>query len=228
MESRKGFLACSLWYPPTLHDATSGVPKKLHLTTSAEIIPYWWLVTTQIWVIWVKQTSLWPISLQFVFTFSRRKFSKTLKTKNGCQKLLKTKTVKTNQQQFSIVYTPIDHRNGVHFFLLQHPFWSYTLSRQFCELLGCYISTSTLVLGCFPFVRTSQLDHYRTSYFGNGIGFFQGFLLKNHLRPTYYLGFDRSSWIVLINSEILIMKERVLPVSSDKWKAPLNILMVRV
>ena len=76
-------------------------------------------------------------------------------------------------------------------------------------------------LGPFPFVRTGQPDHYRTSYFDNEIGFFQGFLLKNHLLPTHYLGFDWSSWIVLINSQILITKERAWPVSSDKWKAPL-------
>ena len=30
----------------------------------------------------------------------------------------------------------------------------------------------------------------RTSYFDNEIGFFQGFLLKNHLLHTHYLGFD--------------------------------------
>ena len=74
--------------------------------------------------------------------------------------------------------------------------------------------------GRFPFVRTGQPDHYRTSYFDNEIGFFQGLLLKNHLLPTHYLGFDWSRWIVLINSEILITKGRVWPVSSDKWKAP--------
>ena len=35
----------------------------------------------------------------------------------------------------------------------------------------------------------------------------------------HYLGFDWSGWIVLINSQILIMTGRVWPVSSDKWKA---------
>ena len=30
----------------------------------------------------------------------------------------------------------------------------------------------------------------RTSDFDNEIGFFQGFLLKNHLLPTHNLGFD--------------------------------------
>ena len=74
-------------------------------------------------------------------------------------------------------------------------------------------------LGLFPFVRTGQPDHYQTSYFDNEIGFLQGFLLL----PAHYLGFDWSSWIVLINSEILITKGRVWPVSqSDKWKMPLK------
>ena len=37
-----------------------------------------------------------------------------------------------------------------------------------------------------------------------------------------YLGFDWSSWIVLIKSEILITTRMVWPVSSDKWKEPLH------
>ena len=37
-----------------------------------------------------------------------------------------------------------------------------------------------------------------------------------------YLGFDWSSWIVLIKSEILITTRMVWPVSSDKWKEPLS------
>ena len=83
--------------------------------------------------------------------------------------------------------------------------------------------TVSIVLGHFPFVRTGQpVDHYQTGYFDNEIGFFQGFLLKNHLLPAHYLGFDWSSWIVLINSESLITKGRVWPVSSDKWKVPLK------
>ena len=52
------------------------------------------------------------------------------------------------------------------------------------------------------------------------IGFFQEFLLNNHLLRAYYLGFDRSSWIVLIKSEILITTGMVWPVRSDKWKVP--------
>ena len=75
-----------------------------------------------------------------------------------------------------------------------------------------------LILGHFPFVRTGQADHCWTSQLANEIGFFQGFLLKNHLLPPHYLGFDWSGWIVLINSEILIATGRVRPVSSDKWK----------
>ena len=107
-------------------------------------------------------------------------------------------------------------------------FWELlaTMLRPFARgfRLNSHSRTTYLVynLGRFPFVRTGQPDHYRTSYFDNEIGFFQGLLLKNHLLPTHYLGFDWSSWIVLINSEILITKGRVWPVSSDKWKAPLD------
>ena len=46
--------------------------------------------------------------------------------------------------------------------------------------------TFFIYLGRFPFIRTGQPDHYRTSYFDNEIGFFQGFLLKNHLLPAHY------------------------------------------
>ena len=45
-------------------------------------------------------------------------------------------------------------------------------------------------------------------------------MLNNHLLRAYYLGFDRSSWIVLIKSEILITTGMVWPVRSDKWKVP--------
>ena len=48
------------------------------------------------------------------------------------------------------------------------------------------------------------------------IGFFQEFLLKNHLLHAFYLGFDWSGWIVLIKIEILLMMVMVWPVSSDK------------
>ena len=66
----------------------------------------------------------------------------------------------------------------------------------------------------------ARQDHCRTSHFDYEIGFFQGFLLNNHLLPSHYLGFDRSDRIVLINSKILITTGRIWPVSSDKWKAP--------
>ena len=63
----------------------------------------------------------------------------------------------------------------------------------------------------------------RTSNFDNEMAFFQEcFFMKTHLLPTYYLRFDWSDWIVLIKSEILIAKGMDWPVSSDKWKAPLN------
>ena len=45
--------------------------------------------------------------------------------------------------------------------------------------------------------------------------------MKNHPFGAYYLGFDRSGWRVLIKREIPIATGMlVLPVSSDKWKAP--------
>ena len=44
--------------------------------------------------------------------------------------------------------------------------------------------------------------------------------LKNHLLREYYSGFDWPSWIVLINSEILVTTGKVWQVSSDKRKAP--------
>ena len=39
-------------------------------------------------------------------------------------------------------------------------------------------STSTALLGRFPFVRTGRPDHSRTSQIENEIGFFEEFLLK--------------------------------------------------
>ena len=40
--------------------------------------------------------------------------------------------------------------------------------------------------GAFHLSELAGPDHYRTSYFDNEIGFFQGFLLKNHLLPAHY------------------------------------------
>ena len=74
--------------------------------------------------------------------------------------------------------------------------------------------------GSFPKVRTSRLDHGRTSHSENEIGFFQEFLMQNDFLRAYYLGFDWSGWIALIKSKILIMKGMSWPGSSDKWKAP--------
>ena len=62
----------------------------------------------------------------------------------------------------------------------------------------------------------------RTSQLANEMGFFQRVLLKNHLLRAYYLGFDRSGWIILMKSEILIMTGMVWLVSSGKWKAPFS------
>ena len=50
----------------------------------------------------------------------------------------------------------------------------------------------------------------RTSHFDDEVGFFQGFLPKNHRLPAHYLGFDRESGrIVLINSEITSERHRL-------------------
>ena len=45
-------------------------------------------------------------------------------------------------------------------------------------------------LGRFPFDRTGRPDHCSTSQFENKIGFFQEFLLKDHLLRAYYSVFD--------------------------------------
>ena len=55
----------------------------------------------------------------------------------------------------------------------------------------------------------------RTRHFENEIGFFQEFLMENHLLPVYYLGFESSGWIV--KSEILLTTGMVWP--SDKYEA---------
>ena len=75
--------------------------------------------------------------------------------------------------------------------------------------------------GRFLFDRTGRPDHCSTSQFDNEIGFFQEFLLKDHLLRAYYSGFDSSGRRVLIKREIITTTGKVWPVSSDKWKAPL-------
>ena len=77
-------------------------------------------------------------------------------------------------------------------------------------------------LGRFPFVRTGWPDHCPTSRFDNEIRFFREFLPNNHFLGAYYLGFDWYGWRDLSKMEILIALGIVWPVSSDKWKAPLN------
>ena len=52
----------------------------------------------------------------------------------------------------------------------------------------------------------------------------QEYFLKNRL--LLHLGFDRSGWMVLIKSEILITTGIVWPVSSDKRKARMIITML--
>ena len=76
---------------PAFHDSSSGVPAKWRPSTKPKI-PYWWRVTTQIWVVdligWSKYLSqhnqsealLWPrqwhvISMKFVPSFLRRHFA---------------------------------------------------------------------------------------------------------------------------------------------------------
>ena len=80
------------------------------------------------------------------------------------------------------------------------------------------------IYGRFPFVRISRPFHSPTSHFENEIGYFQEFLLKNVFRRAYYLGFDWSSWRVLIKRKLIVIAtEKVWPVNSDKWKAPIFI-----
>ena len=76
---------------PAFHDSSSGVPAKWRPSNKPKI-PYWWRVTTQIWVVdligWSKYLSqhnqsealLWPrqwhvISMKFVPSFLRRHFA---------------------------------------------------------------------------------------------------------------------------------------------------------
>ena len=77
-------------------------------------------------------------------------------------------------------------------------------------------------LGHFAKVKAGWPDHSRTGHFENEIGFFQEFLMKNYFFGAYYLEFDRSGWIALILSEILIKTGMSWPVSSGKFKAPFN------
>ena len=81
------------------------------------------------------------------------------------------------------------------------------------------------VLGRSPFVRTGRPDHCPTNHFDNEIGFFQGFLLKNHLLPAHYLGFDWSGFIVLIKSEILICDGNCLASEFGWMESSLRLLL---
>ena len=78
------------------------------------------------------------------------------------------------------------------------------------------------VLGRFPKVGTGRPDHGWTGDFKNKKGFFQEFLTKSDFLRVYYLWFDWSGWIALIKSKIFITTGMSWPVSSDKWKAPLD------
>ena len=81
------------------------------------------------------------------------------------------------------------------------------------------------VLGHSPFVRTGRPDHCRTSHFDNETGLFQGFLLKNHLLPAHYLGFDWAGWIVLIKSQILIYDGKGLAGQFGWMESSLRLLL---
>ena len=55
----------------------------------------------------------------------------------------------------------------------------------------------------------------------------EGIALKTKLRKKFDKSkFERSDWIVLRNSEILITTGIVWPVSYDKWKAPLQFVTI--
>ena len=82
------------------------------------------------------------------------------------------------------------------------------------------------VLRRFRFVRTGRPDHCPTSQFESETGFFQEFLLKNHLFRAYYCIHDltdlaREFWL---KGKLSLRWEwsgqGVWLVSSDKWKAP--------
>ena len=55
-----------------------------------------------------------------------------------------------------------------------------------------------LILGHFPFVRTGQPDNCWMSQLANEIGFFQGFLQKNHLLPAHHSVFR--IWLIWLDS----------------------------
>ena len=104
-----------------------------------------------------------------------------------------------------------------------------------CSLLPCLVFSSVGYVcvwlwwgrgkgGSLLWGATGWPDHGWTSQFS--IEAFQRVFAE---KPTpfgcfraCYLGFDWSSWIVLIKSEILITTRMIWPVSSDKWKVPLS------
>ena len=95
----------------------------------------------------------------------------------------------------------------------------------FCSLKLPYLSKKEMHSSPRRVLSKSQNWPAGPVIFDNEIGFFKGFffLLKNHLLPAYYLGFDWSAWIVLIKNEILATTRMVWPCSSDKWKELLDL-----
>ena len=83
-------------------------------------------------------------------------------------------------------------------------------------------------LGDFPKVSTGWPDHCCWTIHFAAISFFQEFLLKSHLLYAYYLEFDKSGWIVLMKSEILIMTGMVWPVSSSIFISILILILLLI
>ena len=83
-------------------------------------------------------------------------------------------------------------------------------------------------LGRFPFVRTGRPDHCPTSQLKNETAFSKSFCWKALSFVHAFLGFDGSGSRVLIKTEIIITTGMIWPVSSDKWKAPLSLIIADV
>ena len=106
-----------------------------------------------------------------------------------------------------------------------HPpmFLASLLGLQFSRLCLCMTVMGEGEGGSLLWGATGWPDHDWTSQFSTET--FQRVFAE---KPTPFgcfraccLGFDWSSWIVLIKSEILITTRMIWPVSSDKWKESL-------
>ena len=83
------FKGPSLRKQPTL-DAITGFSVKWHLSTNAEI-PYWWYVTTQIWVVLLIGPATRQICMEFLQSFLRRHFAGNHRNFGSFFRLLGTK-----------------------------------------------------------------------------------------------------------------------------------------